>query len=349
VKTEIIKVDPENIDEKIMKYCGEKIREGKLVCFPTETVYGLGANALDEKAIEGIFTAKGRPQDNPLIVHIAGYDMLDDIVKTTQREEILLRKLSDRFWPGPLTLIVTKDESMSDVVTSGLNTVGVRYPSNSIAQTLINYANVPIAAPSANISGKPSPTKASHVIQDLTGKVDIIIDGGPCQVGLESTVLDIVSWPPIILRPGAVTQEDISEVVIEVSEHGWQKEVDKPRSPGMKYKHYAPNAKITIYKGEESKVASRIKDELKNANNLGLNAFVLASEETLCYYNKEKALSLGSRYNPLEQASRLYDCLRKFDELKADVVFAEAIENKGVGDAIMNRLYRAAGGRLISI
>ncbi|NLN05019.1 MAG: threonylcarbamoyl-AMP synthase [Clostridiaceae bacterium] len=349
MKTEIFKVDPENIDEDIMKYCGEKIREGKLVCFPTETVYGLGANALDEKAVEGIFLAKGRPQDNPLIVHIAEYGMLDGIVKTVQREEILLKRLSDRFWPGPLTLIVSKEKTVSDVVTCGLDTVGVRYPSNSITQSLIKHARVPIAAPSANISGKPSPTKASHVIQDLTGKVDIILDGGPCQVGLESTVLDIVSWPPIILRPGAVTQEDISEVVMEVSEHEWQKEVDKPRSPGMKYKHYAPNAKITIYKGEENKVASRINEELKNANNLGLNAFVLASEETLCYYNKEKALSLGSRHNPLEQASRLYDCLRKFDEMGADVVFAEAIENKGVGDAIMNRLFRAASGRLVNI
>lgn len=349
MKTEIFEVDPEKIDEEIMKYCGEKIREGKLVCFPTETVYGLGANALDEKAVEGIFNAKGRPQDNPLIVHISDIGMLDGVVKPSDKEERLLKKLSDRFWPGPLTLIVTKDGSVSDVVTCGLDTVGVRFPSNSIAQSLIRHAGVPVAAPSANISGKPSPTKASHVIQDLTGKVDIIIDGGACQVGLESTVLDIVSWPPMILRPGAVTQDDISGIVMEVSEYEWKKEMDKPKSPGMKYKHYAPNAKVTIYKGDESKVAKRINEEMENANNLGLKAFVLASEETLCYYNKEKTLSLGSRHNPLEQASKLYDCLRKFDELEADLVFAEAIDNKGVGDAIMNRLYRAANGRLFNI
>ena len=349
MKTEVFEVDPEKIDEDIMKYCGEKIREGKLVCFPTETVYGLGANALDENAVKNIFLAKGRPQDNPLIVHISDYTMLGKIVNTSEREEKLLYKLSERFWPGPLTLIATKKEDVSDVVTCGLNTVGVRYPSSSIAKSLIKYSKVPVAAPSANISGRPSPTKASHVIEDLTGKVDIIIDGGPCQVGLESTVLDIVSWPPCILRPGAVTQEEISEIVAEVSEHEWKRAVDKPRSPGLKYKHYAPKAKITIFKGDEKEVADRINEELEKAKKSGLKAFVLASDETLCYYIKELTLSLGTRNNPLEQASRLYDCLRKFDELNVDVVFAEAVDNKGVGDAIMNRLYRAASGRLVNI
>lgn len=349
LKTEIFKIDPDNIDQHIIDYCGKKIREGKLVCFPTETVYGLGANALDEKAVQNIFIAKGRPQDNPLIVHISDIEMVESIASGNERELFILKQLSDKFWPGPLTQITTKNENISDSVTCGLNTVGIRFPSNMIAISLIKSAGVPVAAPSANVSGRPSPTRASHVIEDLDGRVDIIIDGGSCLVGVESTVLDISVWPPCILRPGAVTLEDLQEIIQEASEFIWQKEVEKPRSPGMKYKHYAPNATVTLFSGDEKLVAERINEEMLKAKKAGIEAWVLASDETLCYYIHDKVLSLGSKNNLPEQASRLYDCLRRFDELNVDVVFAEVVPSTGFGDAIMNRLYRAAGGRIVYV
>ncbi len=349
MKTEIFKINPFDIDEEIIKYCGEKLRNGSLVCFPTETVYGLGANAFNAEAVNNIFKAKGRPQDNPLIVHISSFDMINSVTQCTPSEKLLMDKLAERFWPGPLTMIAEKSPEIPENVTCGLKSVGVRYPSHKIAVKLIESSGVPVAAPSANISGKPSPTKASHVIEDLDGRVDIIIDGGDSSVGVESTVLDITSFPPCILRPGYVTQQDISEIILDVSEFVWKKDVEKPRSPGMKYKHYSPKATVTLFKGNEQDVSRRILNEINRAKQQGLKAGVLATDQTICYYIDNITLSLGNKGNLSEQATRLYDCLRKCDEMGLDVVFAEAVSENGVGDAIMNRLYRAAGGRLIDV
>ncbi len=368
MKTELFRVDPRRIDPEIVTYCGRKLRQGALVCFPTETVYGLGANAFDAQAIDRIYEAKQRPADNPLIVHISNMDMLDGITCCAGQRRSRLLALGKIFWPGPLTLIVDRGDAIPPNVSCGLASVGIRFPRHPVAQALIQAAGVPVAAPSANLSGRPSPTLAEHVIEDLDGRVDIILDGGPCEVGVESTVFDLIGQPPTILRPGAVTLPQLQSVIGSAAEFCWKgqatggdpsaagqdsgndlaEEVEKPRSPGMKYTHYAPKAKVTIYSGPQESVVRRIRKELEQAEKTGIFAGVLATEQTICYYNKDvPVLSFGDGNNGLEQASRLYACLRQFDELGVSVVLAEAVPSTGVGNAVMNRLYRAAGGRLV--
>lgn len=335
-----------NILDKLAD-AGRVIREGGLVVFPTETVYGLGANALDGEAARGIFTAKGRPADNPLIIHIYKTEQLPEIVKEVNE---VARKAIDAFWPGPLTLIMDKSHNVPDTVTAGLNTVAVRMPRHDVAIALLKTAEVPIAAPSANVSGKPSPTKVEHVIFDMDGKVDIIIDGGPCDVGLESTILDTTTVPPVLLRPGGITLEMLRSVLGEVAlDKGLLKKEDmdfKPRAPGMKYTHYSPDADVTIVKGHAEKVANFINEKLDICREKGIKAGVLTTDETKKLYGDSFFISAGSRENPITIAENLFDCLREFDKQGIEVVYAEAVDNNGIGLAIMNRLNKAAGFKI---
>ena len=356
MKTEIFKIDPKNIDTDVLRYCAECLRAGGLVCFPTETVYGLGANAFMQDSVSKIFKAKGRPSDNPLIVHVSDYDMLDLVTDCGGIQREMLMKIGEKYWPGPLTMIVSRDDAIPETVSCGLSTVGIRYPENPIAKELIRLAGVPVAAPSANLSGKPSPSEASHVIEDLNGKVDIIIDGGSCKVGVESTVLDLTGGKPTILRPGAVTLEQIS-AVYDAEAFDWRGahtggedcDIENPKSPGMKYTHYSPKAEVVIYDGTRENTVRKVKSDYLEYTSTGKSAGIMTVDENLIYYEGfSNVLSLGSLDDPLAQAAALFASLRKFDELGADKVFAEAVPSGGVGDAVMNRLFRAAGGKIIN-
>ena len=354
MKTEIIKISLEFPESDKLKYCGAVIRYGGLVAFPTETVYGLGGSAYNGKAAAGIFAAKGRPSDNPLIVHVSDYMMAEcagSFSDNAQRE--LFYRLGNAYWPGPLTMIVNKTFRIPPEVSGGLATVGLRMPSNRIARELIRAAGVPIAAPSANSSGRPSPTRFSHVFEDMNGKVDVIIDGGDCTVGVESTVLDLNSAVPTILRPGAVTRSDIAAIAGDCREFDWRvpgDKVERPKSPGMKYRHYAPKAPILLFSGRPEAVKQEIQARLAAFKEAGKHAAVLATEERLCYYTDAwLALSLGSAADPEAHAARLFECLRRFDEAGAEVILAEALPEEGVDDAVMNRMFRAAGGKIVPV
>lgn len=355
MQTKVIKIDRNNIDTKDIAYCADVIRNGGLVCFPTETVYGLGASAFNSEAVKNIYKAKGRPADNPLIVHISDYKMLELVTDCDGEQRNVLNKLAEAFWPGPLTLISHRDDAVPAEVSCGLDTVGIRFPSHPIARALIEAAGVPIAAPSANLSGKPSPTRAEHVIEDMMGRVDVIIDGGNCDVGVESTVFDIAGTKMSVLRPGAVTLEQLLSVVNTADELDWMKphmdSDEKPRSPGLKYRHYAPNATVNIYDGVRPNLSNYIIEEIKNAKRQGFSVGVLATDESICYYKEVDGvvLSLGSLEDSLQQASNLFHCLRRFDDMGVDMVFAEAVPKGGAGDAVMNRLYRAAGGKIVTV
>lgn len=315
----------------------ESIKHGNLVLFPTETVYGIGANALDKKAVEKIFIAKGRKQDNPLIVHISSIEMLNMVVADIGEIE---QKLIDAFWPGPLTIIFNKKDVIPDIVTAGLGTVAVRMPSNNIARTLIEYSKCPIAAPSANISGKPSGTLIEDIVDELDGKVEYIIDSGIALIGVESTVVRVVNNKVHILRPGKISKEDINNlglhVVIEkqVLEEYMPKE--KIMSPGIKYKHYAPNTKcVLIYSDDNEKLVDKVNEKIEGNNNV----LVLAKTKNINRYNIKNKLDMG---NALEEISKnIFTYLRKVDLYKVDLVIIEGVEKKGLGLAIMNRLIRA--------
>lgn len=351
MKTEIIVIDPKRPEQDKLLYCGAVIRYGGIVAFPTETVYGLGANAFSADAAAKVFEAKGRPADNPLIVHVCDYGMAAGAAQFADDEQYRrFCALGNEFWPGPLTMIVGKRDAVPDNITCGLGTVGIRMPSNKIAAGLIRAAGVPVAAPSANSSGRPSPTHFSHVLEDMKGKVDVIIDGGDCSVGVESTVLSLAGSVPMILRPGAVTKEDVRRVIGICEEYDWLKEkvsVDKPLSPGMKYRHYAPKARMTVYSGDKADVERQILQKISEEKTSGKRVGVLATDDQICYYKSaDIVLSLGPENDPEEHARRLFDALRKFDEEKADVIFAYSVGLGGVDDAVMNRMFRAAGGTI---
>ena len=322
------------------------IKNSGLVLFPTETVYGIGANGLDEKAVAKIFTAKGRKQDNPLILHISNLDMLKQI--TTNINEIE-QKLIDEFWPGPFTLILNRTNVVPDIVTGGLNTVGVRMPSGIIAKNLIELSGVPIAAPSANISGKPSGTNITDIFDELKDKVDYIIDGGICEVGLESTVVRVIDGIPHILRPGKITPEQIEKITgnIVVDKHILNNiEDSKPLSPGMKYRHYAPKAKcILVYSNDNKKMIDKI-NELANKYK---NPLIISCSENLINYEDKKTINIGSRKTLEEISKNIFSCLRKVDSYNPDIVLIEGVESKGLGLAIMNRLIRACEYNYIEI
>ncbi|WP_099360894.1 L-threonylcarbamoyladenylate synthase [Fredinandcohnia onubensis] len=326
-----------------IKEAAELLQENEVVAFPTETVYGLGANALSDEAVAKIYAAKGRPSDNPLIVHISTMEQLHIIAQDISGQA---ERLIEEFWPGPLTLVLKKKENaVASKVTAGLETVAVRMPSHPVALALIAATGLPLAAPSANLSGKPSPTLAKHVADDLTGKIAGVLDGGATGVGLESTVLDCSGEVPIILRPGGVTKEQLEEVcgVVEVDQ-AILKEDEAPKSPGMKYKHYAPTAPLTIVNGSMEFIQSLVKE--KQAE--GLKVGVLTTTEREKNYSADKIIACGSREDLETVANRLYDVLRLFDESNVDVIFSESFPSEGIGQAIMNRLTKAAGHKLIT-
>lgn len=315
------------------------IKNGGLVLFPTETVYGIGANGLDSDAVKNIFIAKGRKQDNPLILHISSLDMLNLIAKDISEMEF---KLMNAFWPGPFTIILNKKSIVPDVVTGGLDTVGVRMPSNKIALELIKQANTPIAAPSANISGKPSGTNVQDIFDELSDKMDFIIDGGNTEVGVESTVVRVIDDIPVILRPGGITPEALKEVAgdVKIDKHVLEKldNTEKVLSPGMKYRHYAPNSKcILVYSDDNQKLTSKIQ-ELADKNK---NCLVISSSENISKYNVKNILDSGSSKNPNEIAQNIFRLLRKVDNYNSDMVIIEGVKEEGIGLAIMNRLIRA--------
>ena len=338
---------------RILARAGEIIRAGGLVAFPTETVYGLGADAFNGEAVKHIFEAKGRPADNPLIVHISDLSQVKYIADMSPLERERFEALGVAYWPGPLTMIVTKNKKIPDEVTCGLSTVGIRMPSNPVAAAFISEAGVPIAAPSANSSGRPSPTLAEHVREDMDGKVDAIIDGGPCEVGLESTVIDLTGEVPMILRPGGITLEAVRKVLPDAEQLGWKGPAEtgeKPRSPGLKYRHYAPKAKTVLLQGTPEKVAKCMENALDFAFRRGVAARALASGETAALISRPESVSvLGSREDGSAQAANLFKMLREFDDLGVAEVYAEAMPDDGVGFAVMNRLYRAAGCNLAPV
>ena len=346
MNTKIIKINAANIDETAIEEAAEIIKNGGLVAFPTETVYGLGANALDADASAKIYEAKGRPSDNPLIAHIASLDTLDEIVEDVSDAA---KKLIDKFWPGPMTLIFNKKALVPDSTTGGLNTLAVRFPSNEIAKALIEKSGVPIAAPSANVSGRPSPTKGEHVIEDLDGKVDMIIDGGEVGLGLESTIIDVTS-EPTILRPGFITQEMLEDVIEEVRLD--QTIIEKPsedflpKAPGMKYRHYAPKTELVIVRGSAENVAQKIKEDTRNKK-----AAIITVDQHVDLYEgvDAKVVSWGDIERMDEIAHQIFDALRKVDEWGVDIIYCEGFEEKDLGLAVMNRLTKAAGYQVIDV
>lgn len=350
LKTEVIKIDLDNIDIDKIRRAAAVIKSGGLVAFPTETVYGLGANALDEQAVKNIFKAKGRPSDNPLIIHIAEKSKAEELVRFMPSS---VTRLMDKFWPGPLTLVMHKSDIVPTAVTAGLDTVAVRMPSHPVALELIRKSDLPIAAPSANRSGRPSPTNASHVIEDLSGKVDVIIDADNTTVGLESTVLDVTVTPPVILRPGGITYEQLKEVLGEVDIDPAvttnTKQNTVPKSPGMKYTHYSPEAEVIIVEGELTEVVDRINHMIEDYKSTGYSVGVLATEQTKGLYKDANIISLGSRNHPESIASKLFWALRELDKKHVHVILAESIENTGIGLAVMNRLSKAAGYNIIRV
>lgn len=323
------------------------LQNGGLVATPTETVYGLAADAMNPEAVANIFKAKGRPSDNPLIVHIADLSVLQELVIDIPDYAY---KLIDAFWPGPLTLIFKASDKIPPIVRAGLPTVAIRFPSHLVIQNLITCSGLSLAAPSANTSGKPSPTNAKRVIEDLEGKVEAIIDGGDCSVGLESTVLDITGDIPTILRPGGITFDRLKEVLGNVLIDPALTQLDgniKPKAPGMKYTHYSPNATVTIVKGPLNKVVDEISRRVQEQKKSGKRVGVLATEETKSLFNCDIVLSVGSSGHLETVANHLFETLRQFDDLKVDIVYSLAFPEEGIGKAIMNRLEKSAGYNII--
>lgn len=346
--TKVYYLDENNPDAHILELSADVIKNGGTVVFPTETVYGLGANALDEDAANKIFYAKGRPQDNPLIIHVCDRDVSRYVASVPEGAKLLM----DTFWPGPLTIIMKKSGLIPDVITAGLDSVAVRMPSNIIASSLISLAGVPIAAPSANISGRPSPTDVTHVIEDLKGKVDIILGGGRTDVGLESTVIDMTG-EPTILRPGGIAYEDLKNVLGNVFiDPAIMEKPDmnmKPKSPGMKYRHYSPKADMFIVDGELERVVDKIKELSLEKVSMGFKVGILSTDQTFKQYNVGIVLTMGSRDCKDTIAASLFDRLREFDNIGVDIIYAEGVAEDYIGLAIMNRMKKAAGYNIIHV
>ncbi|EPY2275679.1 L-threonylcarbamoyladenylate synthase [Clostridium sporogenes] len=350
MKTKVVKLDENNIDEYVISKAGNILRQGGLVVFPTETVYGLGANALDKDAVKKIFEAKGRPQDNPLIVHIS---KVKDIEKLVEKIPPIAQKLMDKFWPGPMTIILKKKDIIPNETSAGLDSIGIRMPSNKIAMELISMAGVPIAAPSANLSGKPSPTDLETCIEDLDGRVNAILGGDNSEVGVESTVIDCTIDPPCILRPGGITLEMLKEIDPNIYiDPAIMKKPDKelrPKAPGMKYRHYAPKAPLKIIKGDLNKTIEKINEMVQNYIDAEKKVGIIATDETIDNYKKGEVVSIGSRKDLNTIAHNLFYVLRTFDEKNVDLILSEAFEEKDMGVAIMNRLKKSAGYDIINL
>ena len=342
METLIIKdITPETLDK-----AGEIIRNGGVVAFPTETVYGLGASAYDEKAIAKIYEAKGRPSDNPLIVHIAD---VSEVSKVAREVPENAKKLFDAFAPGPFTLILKKNPEIADRVTAGLDTVGVRIPSDSVARAFLKASGVPVAAPSANISGKPSPTKAEHVVLDMDGRVDAIVCGGDAEVGVESTIIDMTDSVPVILRPGGITPEDIKKVLgdVKIDRHVLEavNVKEQPKCPGMKYKHYSPDAEVTVVWGMGEKADRKIAELVLLEKNQDRRVGVLAKEDK----NFGADAFIASGENNKDLARVLFDALRQFDKENIDACFVQFSGDDGISLAVKNRLFKAAGNKVIYV
>lgn len=349
MKTLILNITDEN--DPRLEEAARILREGGTVIFPTETVYGLGANGLSEEAVRKIYAAKGRPSDNPIILHIAGRDQLFAIVSEVTSEA---EKLADAFWPGPLTMILPKADSVPDTVTGGLKTVAVRLPEHPVARRLIALSGVPVAAPSANLSGKPSPTCPEHVLQDMDGRVDCILCGDHCSGGVESTVVDMTATPPMVLRPGGVSLEDLQRVIPGIQLDPGLTELDEgsaPKSPGMKYTHYAPNAPMTLYTGAPEKVGPALRAGAQAAVSQGKRTAVLAVIEHRELFGDLDVIfyDLGSEGHPHEAAKLLFNRLRACNTAQVDVILAEGVPEHGVGRAVMNRMRKAAGNHVVVV
>jgi L-threonylcarbamoyladenylate synthase len=352
--TQVFKLTADEPWDEALRIAATALQRGELVAFPTETVYGLGANALDAAAVERIFSAKGRPADNPLIVHIAA---IEDLLPLVSSIPAVFYPLAAAFWPGPLTMIMPRSPLVPDVTTGGLDTVAIRLPSHPVAQALIRAAQMPIAAPSANRSGRPSPTLAQHVLADLQGQVAVLLDGGAAGVGVESTVLDLTAPSPTILRPGGVTLEDLTAVIKDVQLDARVSDVNAAnnalpvRSPGMKYRHYAPLAPAVLVEGETPAIWKKMVRllQIDQPQHPGL----LVSEEGYHWFTQHplpegcEFVLLGKREQPETVAARLYAALRQLDDLQVDRIYMEGIAPRGMGLAVMNRMRRSAGGQIV--
>ena len=340
----------EEQNQKIYEQASDILKRGGLVAFPTETVYGLGADALDEEASAKIYAAKGRPSDNPLIVHIADTKALEELSCDVTEQAKLL---AEKFWPGPLTMILKKSDCVPKSITGGLGTVAIRMPSHPVAAQLIRTSGVYIAAPSANISGKPSPTRGEHVIHDMKGRIDMIIVDDTVDIGVESTIVDLSEDVPTILRPGYITKEMLSEVLGEVridpAIMGSVKPGVVPKAPGMKYKHYAPKADLVLVEGETDKVVARINELVREKQQLGQKVGVIATDETFLRYEADHVVSIGAREDEDAIARHLYKILREFDDWNVDAIYSESFATPRIGQAIMNRLLKAAGHQVIPV
>lgn len=349
MKTKVAIIKDINKDIEFINEAGNVIRKGGTVAFPTETVYGLGANALDEEAVKKIFIAKGRPQDNPLIVHVSSKD-ISDLVKNVPN---VAQELINRFWPGPLTIILEKKDIIPNMTSANLDTVGIRMPKSEIALKLIEASGRPIAAPSANISGRPSPTEVERCVEDLSDRVDYIIGGESSDIGVESTIVDCTVNPPLVLRPGGITLEMLKEVDsnIEIDKALKAKPSEdlKPKAPGMKYRHYAPKAHLKIIRGKNEKTIEIINEMLENYIEKNNSVAILTTDENLNRFNKGQIISLGSYKDLNEVAKNLFEALRKCDDLGVQHILCQGFEEKGVGLAIMNRLSKAAGYDIIDV
>lgn len=368
MQTKTVKVTEDiKKDEHIYEEAGRILREGGLVAFPTETVYGLGGNGLNPDASKKIYAAKGRPSDNPLILHIADVDMLYDIAVDVNDKA---HKLIEAFWPGPLTMVFKKADGVPYTTTGGLDSVAVRMPSHPVALEMIRAAGVPVAAPSANVSGRPSPTLAKHVVEDMDGRIEMIIDGGNIAIGIESTIVDMTSEPPVILRPGYVTKAMMEEIIGEVSLDPTllikPTEDLRPKAPGMKYRHYAPRAELTLYEGDIEQVTAVVWEQATCKLAQGKKVAIIATEESKAVYDKlaleaevagklqrdgkePQFIMLGSRQDEESIARNLYAALRECDDRQVDYIYSETFSLENFGQAIMNRLRKAAGYNIINL
>jgi L-threonylcarbamoyladenylate synthase len=349
MKTLLLNVDPENIDPAKIQRAAEIIQKGGLVAFPTETVYGLGADALNPVAVLALFEAKKRPLDNPPIVHVADPNEVYKLVKAVPKKAELLM---EKFWPGPLTLIFKRSNVVPKVTVAGLDTVAIRMPKHKVALGLIKQTCRPIAAPSANLAGKPSPTTAQHVYEDLNGRIDAIINSGATNIGVESTVVDLSVDPPMLLRPGGTPFEALKEVLRDLKLHPFvqaERELvlQDIRSPGMKHKHYAPKAEVILVEGKVSAVIAKVKELAESYTLKGKKVGVLATDQTQTAYKADVVKSLGSRSNLASVAQNLFRSLREVDAENVDVIIAEGVSSEGLGLAVMNRLRKASGYHII--
>ena len=351
METKMVKIqDTAEIRDEELAEAAQILRDGGLVAFPTETVYGLGANALNEEAAKKIYAAKGRPSDNPLIAHISCMEELEPLVKEIPEAG---RKLAEAYSQGPLTMIFPKSSIVPYGTTGGLETVAVRMPSDPVANRLIHLAKVPVAAPSANTSGRPSPTTAQHVWQDMNGRIEMILDGGPVGIGVESTIVDVSGEVPTLLRPGAVTMEMLEKTVghveIDPAIQGPPTADFHPKAPGMKYRHYAPHAQMTLVEGEAEAVANKINELVKEGLEQNLRVGVICTDESRSSYPDGLVRSVGERAKEETIAHNLFAVLREFDDLDVDVIYSESFSKDHLGQAIMNRLTKAAGYHILKV